>query len=104
LTDFEVDLATIIARLEQVQDEGGFEVANTVVVERILTCDLPRLRRHREGKERERAEHERQIRNEIAAAITSQVCAPSPDCNPYCPDCIRWRQAQRDAAIARGAA
>jgi hypothetical protein len=42
----QLDLATLVARLEQVEAEGGFESADSVVVDRILTCDLPRLREH----------------------------------------------------------
>src|SRR5688500_16917760 len=42
----QLDLATIVARLEQVQEAGGFEHACPIVVDRILTCDLPRLREH----------------------------------------------------------
>jgi hypothetical protein len=46
LDPLQLDLATIVARLEQVKDEGGFEQANPIVVDRIITCDLPRLRWH----------------------------------------------------------
>lgn len=42
----QLDLATLVARLEQVQAEGGFDQADGIVVDRILTCDLPRLRSH----------------------------------------------------------
>lgn len=42
----QLDLACIVARLQQVIDEGGFATANPIVVERILTCDLPRLKGH----------------------------------------------------------
>lgn len=42
----QLDLATVVARLQQVQDEGGWDTANAMVAERILTCDLPRLREH----------------------------------------------------------
>ncbi|MGW4406533.1 hypothetical protein ACWEJ6_21065 [Nonomuraea sp. NPDC004702] len=42
----QVDLATLVGRLEQVQDEGGWENACPIVLDRILTCDLPRLREH----------------------------------------------------------
>lgn len=42
----QLDLATLVARLEQVEAEGGFESTDSVVVDRILTCDLPRLREH----------------------------------------------------------
>lgn len=42
----QLDLATIVARLEQVQAEGGWDKACPIVLDRILTCDLPRLREH----------------------------------------------------------
>lgn len=42
----QLDLATIVARLEQVQDQGGWDLACPTVKDRILTCDLPRLRGH----------------------------------------------------------
>ena len=42
----QLDLATIVGRLEQVQAEGGWEHACPIVLDRILTCDLPRLREH----------------------------------------------------------
>lgn len=42
----QLDLLTIVGRLEQIVAEGGFETANAVVVDRVLTCDLPRLRDH----------------------------------------------------------
>ncbi|MFB4280834.1 hypothetical protein ACBJ59_36480 [Nonomuraea sp. MTCD27] len=42
----QLDLATIVGRLQQVQDEGGWEHADSIVLDRILTCDLPRLREH----------------------------------------------------------
>jgi hypothetical protein len=38
----------------------------------------------------------------IAAAIERSVCAPGPHCpDRFCPDCIRYGQAQADAALAR---
>ncbi|WP_433235443.1 hypothetical protein ACQPYK_25350 [Streptosporangium sp. CA-135522] len=46
MTDLELDLATVVARLEQVQAAGGWSAADPVVVERVLSCDLPRLRGH----------------------------------------------------------
>lgn len=42
----QLDLATLVARLEQVEAEGGWEHADAIVKDRILTCDLPRLREH----------------------------------------------------------
>lgn len=41
----QLDLLTLVARLEQIRDEGGWE-ANGVVADRLLTCDLPRMRAH----------------------------------------------------------
>lgn len=38
-----IDLMTLLARLEQVSREPGFETVS-VTHERIFTCDLPRLR------------------------------------------------------------
>ncbi len=46
MDDLQLDLGCIVARLIQVQNEGGFSQANPVVVDRILTCDLPRLQGH----------------------------------------------------------
>lgn len=46
MDQLQLDLETIVARLEQVKVEGGFEKACPIVVERILTCDLPRLKAH----------------------------------------------------------
>lgn len=44
------------------------------------------------------------VREEIARAIAADApCEPVANCNPHCPDCIRYRQAQRDIEIARGA-
>lgn len=37
------DLMSLIARLEQVSREPGFETAS-ITHERVFTCDLPRLR------------------------------------------------------------
>ncbi|MFI7691768.1 hypothetical protein ACIBQ6_22055 [Nonomuraea sp. NPDC049655] len=42
----QLDLATLVGRLEQVEAEGGWEHACPIVLDRILTCDLPRLREH----------------------------------------------------------
>lgn len=42
----QLDLTTLVGRLQQVQDEGGWEHACPIVLDRILTCDLPRLREH----------------------------------------------------------
>lgn len=44
-----LDLETVVARLDQVAAEGGWETALDVVKERILTCDLPRLQEHLDG-------------------------------------------------------
>lgn len=39
---------------------------------------------------------------EIACAIEQALCEPAENCaDRFCPDCIRYRQAQRDAAAAR---
>jgi hypothetical protein len=44
----QLDLLTAVARLQQIADEGGFYGDGPVdlVAERLLTCDLPRLRAH----------------------------------------------------------
>jgi hypothetical protein len=42
----QLDLATIVGRLEQLESEGIHERVDSVVLDRILTCDLPRLREH----------------------------------------------------------
>lgn len=42
-TGLQLDLLTVVARLEQVADElaGG-----SLTAQRLITCDLPRLREH----------------------------------------------------------
>lgn len=45
LPPLQVDLATVVARLEQIDHEGWL-TSGGVVAERLLTCDLPRLRTH----------------------------------------------------------
>ena len=42
------DLLTVVSRLQQIADDGGFYDGGPVemVAERLLTCDLPRLRDH----------------------------------------------------------
>lgn len=48
LDPLQLDLATVVARLTQIQRAGGFDASSLVaeVAERVLTCDLPRLRDH----------------------------------------------------------
>jgi hypothetical protein len=42
------------------------------------------------------------LAEEIARAIEQSVCEPGEQCTErFCPDCIRYRQALADAAIAR---
>ena len=42
-TGLQLDLLCMIARLEQIRDEGGWE-ENAFLADRVLTCDLPRVR------------------------------------------------------------
>lgn len=43
----DIDLACLIVRLEQIQGAGGFEEPSIAcMADRVLTCDLPRLREH----------------------------------------------------------
>ena len=44
----QLDLLTVVSRLQQIADDGGFYDGGPVeiVAERLLTCDLPRLRDH----------------------------------------------------------
>ncbi|WP_125633531.1 hypothetical protein [Nonomuraea sp. WAC 01424] len=46
MDSLQLDLATLVGRLEQVEAEGGWEHASPIALDRILTCDLPRLREH----------------------------------------------------------
>lgn len=41
----QLDLLCLVARLEQVRDGGGWD-EELLVADRVLTCDLPRLRKH----------------------------------------------------------
>jgi hypothetical protein len=44
-----------------------------------------------------------QERVKVAKEILAQTCGPGEQCaDRWCPDCIKYRQAQKDAAIARG--
>ena len=50
LSPLQLDLATVVARLRQIESEGGpvgfgTELAG-VLWERVITCDLPRLTGH----------------------------------------------------------
>jgi hypothetical protein len=45
-TGLQADLLVVVQRLNQIELAGGFDQASPVVVERVLTCDLPRLRAH----------------------------------------------------------
>jgi hypothetical protein len=40
----QLDLLTIVVRLEQVRDEGTIDWRADPIAERIITCDLPRMR------------------------------------------------------------
>jgi hypothetical protein len=44
----QLDLLSAVVRLQQIADEGGFYGDGPVdfLAERLLTCDLPRLRAH----------------------------------------------------------
>lgn len=42
-TGLQLDLLTVVARLEQIRDEGPGVLADHLL-DRVLTCDLPRLR------------------------------------------------------------
>lgn len=49
------------------------------------------------------ADLEKAIREQVAREIETSVCQPGEQCpDRFCPDCIRFEQAQRDAQIARG--
>lgn len=49
--------------------------------------------------------HEAMVRERIAKDIKAAApCMPTANCNPYCKDCVRYRQARRDIEIARGKA
>jgi hypothetical protein len=42
------------------------------------------------------------LAEQIARAIEDSACAPGEECvKRFCPDCVRYRQAQADAATAR---
>jgi len=49
------------------------------------------------------AEIEAAVREKAARAIERSVCEPGEHCgnSMFCPDCIRYRQAQADAALTR---
>lgn len=52
---------------------------------------------------RPRSVDEQAIRERIAQEILGSVCPPGEQCpDRFCPDCIRYEQAKRDARIARG--
>lgn len=41
-------------------------------------------------------------RERIARAIETSICEPAEQCaRRFCPDCLRYQQAQQDAALAR---
>ena len=45
--NLQLDLATVVARLEQIRDEADGDFGELPIIsERLLTCDLPRLRAH----------------------------------------------------------
>lgn len=55
-------------------------------------------------RQAERREYRAYVAEMIARAIEESVCAPGKQCyERFCQDCIRWRQAQADAATARRA-
>lgn len=51
VTGLQLDLATLVARLEQIREEG-YDNGHWLV-DRVITCDLPRLERHLSGEARQ---------------------------------------------------
>lgn len=45
ISDLDIDLLTAIVRIEQIEREG-VETCGGVIVDRLISCDAPRLRRH----------------------------------------------------------
>jgi hypothetical protein len=64
------------------------------VTDEVMAGKLDSLEKNIRASERER----------IATAIEREQCGPGTQCSyRFCPDCISYRQAQKDAAIARRA-
>ena len=53
-------------------------------------------------RQAERAEYRAYVAEMIAREIEGSVCAPGEQCDGrFCTDCVRWKQAQADAELAR---